>query len=56
MSDSNNSFGCCGAGPVGLVGTVIAVVMSWTAHHSWLMAIGHGILSWFYVIYHWCVS
>jgi len=35
---------------VGL-GTIIAVVISWSRNKSVLWAIIHGILSWFYVIY-----
>ncbi len=35
---------------VGL-GTIIAVVISWTRNKSVLWAIIHGILGWFYVIY-----
>lgn len=35
---------------VGL-GSVIAVVASWSRNQSILWAILHGILSWFYVIY-----
>ena len=49
------SCGCCGAGPVGLIGTVVAVILSWQVNHSWGWAIVHGILSWFYVVYHWWV-
>lgn len=47
-SDTNVS---CGCGPVTL-GTVIAVIISWTTNHSVGWAIIHGILSWFYVIYY----
>ena len=36
---------------VGL-GTVIAVVISWSRNRSILWAIFHGICSWFYVIYY----
>ena len=35
---------------VGL-GTIIAVVISWSRNKSILWAILHGILGWFYVIY-----
>lgn len=35
---------------VGL-GTIIAVVVSWSRNKSILWAIVHGILGWFYVIY-----
>ncbi len=37
-------------GGVGL-GTVIAVILSWSRNHSILWAIIHGILNWLYVIY-----
>ncbi len=33
------------------LGTVLAVVLSWSKNQSILLAIGHGILSWLYVIY-----
>jgi len=33
------------------IGSVIAVILSWTINHSILWAILHGILSWFYIIY-----
>ena len=39
------------AGGIG-VGTVLAIVLSWTANHSILWAIIHGFLSWIYVIYY----
>ena len=32
-------------------GSALAIVMSWSTHHSILWAIVHGIFSWFYVIY-----
>lgn len=34
------------------LGTVIAVVISWSRNESILFAIIHGIFSWFYVIYY----
>jgi len=34
------------------LGTVIAVVISWSRNESILFAILHGVLSWFYVIYY----
>lgn len=34
------------------IGTVLAVVISWSNHHSILWAIIHGLLSWVYVIYY----
>lgn len=57
-------FASCGTGPdhyaysgpvyvvpgVGL-GTIIAVVVSWSRNKSILWAIIHGILGWLYVIY-----
>ena len=33
------------------LGSVIAVVVSWSVNHSIGWAILHGIISWFYVIY-----
>ncbi|MEO6538384.1 MAG: hypothetical protein ABIT07_11415 [Ferruginibacter sp.] len=33
------------------LGTIIAVVISWSRNKSILWAIVHGILGWFYVIY-----
>jgi uncharacterized membrane protein len=33
------------------LGTIIAVVISWSRNKSVLWAIIHGILGWFYVIY-----
>ncbi|MCG8435321.1 MAG: hypothetical protein MJA83_14950 [Gammaproteobacteria bacterium] len=33
-------------------GTALAIVISWSKNSSILWAIFHGILSWFYVIYH----
>lgn len=33
------------------LGTIIAVVVSWSRNQSILWAIVHGILGWFYVIY-----
>ena len=33
-------------------GSVLAVVISWTANKSLLWAIVHGLLSWLYVIYY----
>ncbi len=34
------------------LGTLIAVLISWTTHKSVLWAIIHGFFSWFYVIYY----
>ncbi len=38
-------------GPGVGLGTIIAVVVSWSRNHSILWAIVHGILGWIYVIY-----
>jgi len=38
---------------VGL-GSVIAVVISWTTNHSVLWCIIHGVCGWLYVIYRVC--
>ncbi|HLX93089.1 MAG TPA: hypothetical protein VKR32_15500 [Puia sp.] len=38
-------------GPSIGLGTIIAVVVSWTRNKSILLAIIHGILGWLYVIY-----
>ena len=32
-------------------GTALAITISYTANHSVLWAIIHGLLSWFYVLY-----
>ena len=34
------------------IGTVIAIIVSWTTNHSILWAIIHGIFGWLYVIYY----
>lgn len=34
------------------LGTVVAVALSWSANHSILWAVIHGIFGWFYVIYY----
>jgi hypothetical protein len=34
------------------MGSTLAMVISWDAHHSILWAMIHGFLSWFYVIYY----
>lgn len=52
MSDgsySNSSRGGCGS--VGL-GTVIALILSWTTFHSVGLLILHGFLGWLFVIYY----
>jgi len=33
-------------------GSALAMVISWSQHHSVLWAILHGIFSWFYVLYY----
>ena len=33
-------------------GSALAIAISWTANHSILWAILHGIFSWFYVVYY----
>jgi len=33
-------------------GSALAIVISWSVHHSILWAIFHGILSWLYVLYY----
>jgi hypothetical protein len=33
-------------------GSALAITISWSANHSILWAILHGVLSWFYVIYY----
>ncbi|WP_169728957.1 hypothetical protein [Desulfatirhabdium butyrativorans] len=34
------------------IGTVLAIIISWTSNHSVLWAILHGFLGWLYVIYY----
>jgi len=34
------------------IGTVVAMLISWTAYHSIGWVVLHGILGWFYVVYH----
>lgn len=36
---------------VGL-GNVVAAILSWSANHSVLWCILHGLFSWFYVVYY----
>jgi hypothetical protein len=33
------------------IGTVIAIIVSWTTNHSIIWAVIHGLLGWFYLIY-----
>jgi hypothetical protein len=35
------------------LGTVIAVIISWSVNKSVLWAIIHGIFGWLYVLYYW---
>lgn len=53
FAQSSNSFVGSNVftGGVGL-GTVIAVILSWSRNQSILWAIFHGILNWIYVIYY----
>jgi len=44
-------FGNGAAAGIGF-GSALAITLSWTANHSILWAILHGIFSWFYVIYY----
>lgn len=46
----SNKTGSAGIGCWGF-GSVIAVTLSWSANHSILWMIVHGICSWFYVLY-----
>ena len=34
------------------LGSALAITISWSANHSILWAVVHGLLSWFYVIYY----
>jgi hypothetical protein len=34
------------------IGSIIAVVISWSVNHSILWCLIHGIFGWFYVIYY----
>ena len=42
----NAGLGCWG------FGSMLAITLSWSLHHSILWMILHGICSWFYVIYY----
>ncbi len=50
MSDRRNGKVVAGSS-IGF-GTILAIVMSWTANHSILWAIIHGLFNWIYVIYY----
>ena len=42
-----------GAAKAGIgFGSCLAIVISWSLHQSILLAIIHGLLGWFYVIYY----
>lgn len=34
------------------IGNIIAIVISWTANHSIIWALIHGLLGWVYIIYY----
>ena len=52
MSSTGKS-GSSSAAKAGIgFGSALAITISWSANHSILWAIIHGILSWFYVIYY----
>ena len=43
-----------GAAKVGVgFGSALAMTISWSANHSIVWAIIHGVLSWIYVVYYW---
>ena len=46
--NNTNSVAKAGIG----FGSALAITISWSANHSILWAILHGIFSWFYVIYY----
>lgn len=39
---------------LGRLGTIFAVVLSWTKFHAFWWAFLHGTLGWVYVIYYFC--
>ncbi len=42
-----------GAARAGLtMGSTLAIVISWSVHHSIVWALIHGLLSWIYVVYY----
>lgn len=51
MPNSNSRSSQTGCGCT-TIGTVLAVVLSYSLNHSIPWAIIHGLLSWFYVIYY----
>jgi hypothetical protein len=50
---SNKGCGCFGGGVFGSIGSVLAALLSWNMHGSFVWALIHAFFSWFYVIYHW---
>ena len=54
MSENNEKRGVSYSAGISL-GQAIAVVMSWSLHHSIWYAIGHGIIGWIYVLI-WAVT
>jgi len=48
---SNSGGRSAGVGVWGL-GSMLAITLSWSANHSIVWMILHGICSWFYVIYY----
>jgi hypothetical protein len=36
------------------IGSIIAVVISWTVNHSVLWCLIHGFFGWFYIVYYLC--
>jgi len=46
-----NRGGSAGVGFWGF-GSMLAITISWSIHHSILWMILHGIFSWFYIIYY----
>lgn len=52
MSEGYKKGGSVGCGAMlWIVGMMIAVVLSWEAHHSVVWATVHGLFGWFYVVY-----
>lgn len=45
---NSNSASTAGIG----LGSAIAITISWSVNHSILWCIGHGICSWFYVVFY----
>jgi len=50
MSEDEDGCGCL-SGLWG-IGTILAVIISWTTWKSIIWSCVHGILGWFYVIYY----